>query len=288
MKGIVLAGGEGSRLYPATKVISKQLLPVHDKPMIYYSLSVLMLAGITEILIISTSKFLPLYKELFGNGSHLGLDIDYASQNTPRGIAEAFLIGENFIGKDSVCLILGDNIFYGNRLSHILQTTRMQVDKEGGAVIFCYRVENPKCFGVIEFDMNQNVISIEEKPPTPKTNYAVTGLYFYDNDVIGFTKSMELSERGELEVTDINIKYMEQKRLKARWFDSGTIETLRESGNFIASIEEKRSVKIGCIEEIAYKQGLITAGQLIELANLNDTNDYSKYLKNVAGSYDAF
>lgn len=294
MKGIILAGGKGTRLYPATRVVSKQLLPVHDKPMIYYPMSVLMLAGIRDILIISTRKFLPSYKELFHDGSHIGLKISYAPQDNPRGIADAFIIGEDFIGQDSVSLILGDNIFFGHGLTDKLENTRRNTENRGGASLFCYYVDNPQSYGVVELAGNGSVVSIEEKPEDPRSHYAVTGLYFYDNDVVGFAKDVEPSNRGEIEITDINMRYLQQKRLNMEllgrgfaWFDTGTPRSLLEAGEFIAAIEDRQSLKIGCIEEIAFRKGFITASDLMTLAKDYCGNGYSEYLINIAGEADA-
>lgn len=294
MKGIILAGGTGSRLYPATRVVSKHLLPVHDKPMIYYPLSVLMLAGIRNILIITSDRFLADYEELFGSGQQLGLNMSYACQECPRGIADAFIVGREFIGNDPVCLILGDNIFYGHGLTDLFQHTRETVEKDNNAVVFGYYVDKPEDYGVLVFDENGNLLSIEEKPVAPESRYAVTGLYFYSNDVIDYASDLKPSRRGELEITDINRIYLRQKRLRVEllgrgfaWFDTGTPRTLRESGDFISTIEERQSLKIGCIEEIAFRKGYIDSQQLIRLGNECNTNGYGEYLVKIAGKNNA-
>jgi len=284
MKGIILAGGKATRLYPITKVTCKQLLPVYDKPMIYYPLSVLMLAGIREILIISTPEALPKFKSLLGNGSGLGISITYLEQKEPRGIAESFIIGEKFIAKDNVCLILGDNIFYGDGLSGLLKEV---AEQDKGGVIFGYYVRDPQRYGVIEFDKNFRVTTIKEKPKTTKSNYAVTGLYFYDNNVVKIAKSLEPSLRGELEVTDINNEYLKQGKLVVKllgrgyaWLDTGTYDSLVDASIFIKTIEERQGLKIGCIEEIAYKKGYISKGQLEKLAKEINTS-YGEYLHKI-------
>lgn len=281
MKGIILAGGKATRLYPITKGVCKQLLPVYDKPMIYYPLSVLMLAGIKEILIISTPQALPRFKDLLNDGSDLGVKISYERQLKPRGIAESFIIGEDFIGKDNVCLTLGDNIFFGHGLPDLLRET---VAQKVGATIFGYYVKEPERYGVIEFDKDNNVIQLEEKPEKPKSNWVVTGLYFYDNNVIKIAKSLESSWRDELEVTDINKTYLEMRRLKVRllgrgyaWLDTGTYESLIDASIFIKTIEERQGLKIGCIEEIAYRMGYIDSKQLERLARQLNTS-YGEYL----------
>lgn len=284
MKGIILAGGKATRLYPITKVTCKQLLPVYDKPMIYYPLSVLMLAGIREILIISTPEALPKFRSLLGNGSSLGINIAYLEQGEPRGIAESFIIGEKFIGKDNVCLILGDNIFYGDGLSGLLKEVSEQ---DEGGVIFGYYVRDPQRYGVIELDKKSRVTSIKEKPKTTKSNYAVTGLYFYDNNVVKIAKSLKPSLRGELEVTDINNEYLKQGKLTVKllgrgyaWLDTGTYDSLVDASIFIKTIEERQGLKIGCIEEIAYKKGYITGRQLEKLAKEIKTS-YGEYLEKI-------
>ncbi|MDD3408331.1 MULTISPECIES: glucose-1-phosphate thymidylyltransferase RfbA [unclassified Methanobrevibacter] len=286
MKGIVLAGGSGTRLYPITKAVSKQLLPLYDKPMIYYPISVLMLAGIKEILIISTPRDLPMYKDLLGDGSDLGISFTYKEQAQPKGLAEAFIIGEDFIGEDNVCLILGDNVFYGHRLTEILEkATKL---KEG-AVIFGYYTNNPEAFGVVEFDNNGNVLSVEEKPKNPKSNYIVPGLYFYDNNVIEIAKKVKPSDRGEVEITSINEAYLNQNKLKVEllgrgmaWLDTGTHVGLLEAGNFIETIQKRQSLYIACLEEIAFNKGYISKEKLLELAEPLKKTDYGQYLINLA------
>ena len=282
MKGIILAGGSGTRLYPITRVVSKQLLPVYDKPMIYYPLSVLMLAGIKEILLISTPEDLPLFKKLLGDGSQIGLSFSYEEQPRPEGLAQAFLIGKSFIGKDPVCLILGDNIFYGHSLTDILK--RAVQLKEGG-LIFGYLVKDPKRYGVVEFDENGNVIGIEEKPKKPKSNYAVPGLYVYDNDVIDIAANLKPSARGELEITDVNLEYLKKSRLKVEllgrgfaWLDTGTQEALQQAASYIQAIQERQGLKVSCIEEIAYELGYINKERLVDLATSMAQNEYGQYL----------
>ena len=286
MKGIILAGGYGTRLFPITKSISKHLLPVYDKPLIYYPLSVLMLAGIREMLVISTKRDIPLYQELLGDGTQLGLTFSYAVQEKPGGLAEAFIVGEQFIGDDHVALILGDNIFYGQHFSEVLQHARSVHD---GAVIFGYYVRDPRAYGVVEFDKEYNVLSLEEKPSSPKSNFAIPGLYFYDNMVIRIAKSLTPSKRGELEITDINREYLRLGRLKAvvlgrgmAWLDAGTHESLLESANYISTIQKRQGMYIACIEEIAYRLGYISRDQLIGLAESLKNTEYGRYLEFIA------
>lgn len=286
MKGIILAGGSGTRLYPITNVISKQILPVYDKPMIYYPLSVLMLAGIRDILIISTPRDLPLFVSLLGNGSALGMNFSYAEQPHPGGLAQAFIIGEDFIGNDTVCMILGDNIFYGHGFGNILLETAQLSE---GACIFGYYVTDPQRYGVVEFNSRMEPVSIEEKPANPKSNYAVTGLYFYDNTVIEKARSLVPSARGELEITDINRLYLNEGKLKIKllgrgmaWLDTGTCESLLQASNFIATLEQRQGLKASCIEEIAYKRGFITREQLIKIAEEFSSSLYGKYLLRIA------
>jgi len=283
MKGIILAGGAGTRLNPLTKAISKQLVPVYDKPMIYYPLSTLMLAGIMDILIISTPQDLPKFRELFGDGWEMGLNISYKEQPRPEGIAQAFIIGEEFIGKDSVCLILGDNIFYGHSLSTTLQ--KMAGLKEG-ACIFGYWVFDPQRYGIVEFNGDNEVISIEEKPEVPKSNYAVPGLYFYDNKVIDIAKNLKPSARGELEITDVNLTYLKKGNLKVEllgrgyaWLDTGTPDSLLDASNYIATMERRQGLKIGCIEEVAFRIGYIDSKQFKKIIDQSPENEYKKYLK---------
>ena len=286
MKGIILAGGAGTRLHPVTKSISKQILPVYDKPMIYYPLSVLMLAGIREILIISTPEDLPLYQTLLEDGSQLGLRLSYTIQPSPDGLAQAFLIGEDFIGAEPVCLILGDNIFYGHGFG---RTLRQAAALEHGAVVFGYYVNDPQRYGVVDFDQNGKVLSVEEKPVHPKSNYAVTGLYFYGNDVIGKAKTLKPSKRGELEITDLNRLYLEEGRLTVRvmgrgmaWLDTGTQESLLQAANYMYTIEQRQGLKISCIEEIAYLMEYIDRSQLLALAEKMRNSTYGQYLLSVA------
>ncbi len=285
MKGIILAGGLGTRLYPVTIVVCKQLLPIYDKPMIYYPLSVLMLAGIKDILIISTPQDLQRFKNIFNDGSYLGLCFSYKEQPHPGGIAEAFILGEEFVGSDDVCLVLGDNIFYGHGLTDLLKKAVNDVKTKGGAVIFGYYVNDPKRYGVVEFDEKGNVLSLEEKPEMPKSRYAVTGLYFYENGVIEVAKSMKPSQRGELEITDVNKEFLKKGKLRVElmgrgyaWLDTGTHGSLLEAGEFVATIEKRQGLKIACLEEIAYKLGYIDKMQLLKLAQPLNHNEYGKYL----------
>lgn len=286
MKGIILAGGSGTRLYPLTKAVSKQLMPIYDKPMIYYPMSILMLAGIKDILIISTPTDTPRFEQLFGDGNELGINIEYAVQESPDGLAQAFIIGEQFIGDDSVCLILGDNIYYGGGLSKMLQRA---ASRNSGATVFGYHVNDPERFGVVEFDNDMKAISIEEKPENPKSNYAVTGLYFYDNDVVKIAKSIEPSPRGELEITDVNKAYLERGDLNVEllgrgyaWLDTGTHESLLEASTFIETIEKRQNLKVACLEEISYRMGYIDRNKLVELAEPLKKNAYGQYLIRLA------
>ena len=284
MKGIILAGGRATRLYPLTLAVSKQLMPVYDKPMIYYPLSVLLLAGIREVLIISTPQDLPNFEQLLGDGKQLGCEFHYAEQAEPKGLAQAFTIGANFIGDDSVCLILGDNIFYGADLQSKLMAS---ADPDGG-IVFAYRVSDPERYGVVEFDGDQKAISIEEKPAKPKSYYAVPGVYFYDNEVVEIAQNLKPSPRGELEITDVNKKYLEQNRLNVQilgrgtaWLDTGTHQSLLQASEFVRVIEERQGLKIGCVEEIAFRKGFIDRDQLIALAQPLESSGYGKYLKSL-------
>ncbi len=286
MKGIILAGGAGTRLYPSTLAVSKQILTVYDKPMVYYPMSALMLAKIREVLLISTPRDLPLYKELFGDGSHLGMRISYAAQEEPRGLADAFIIGESFIGSDNVCLVLGDNIFYGYSFSQRLMNAASQTS---GATIFGYRVSNPSDFGVVEYDENWNVLSLEEKPANPKSNYAVPGLYFYDNEVIEIAKKVQPSARGEIEITSVNNEYLKRGKLRVElfgrgmaWLDTGTHHSMLAAANFIEAVQTRQGLYIACLEEIAYHNGFITKEDLLKQGQLMGATEYGQYLLKIA------
>lgn len=286
MKGIILAGGSGTRLYPITRGISKQLIPIYDKPMIYYPLSTLMLAGITDILVISTPEFTPLFEQLLGDGSEWGISLTYKVQEKPNGLAEAFILGADFIGDDSVCLILGDNIYYGSGLSKLVQEAAQKTD---GATVFGYHVNDPERFGVVEFDDDMKALSIEEKPENPKSNYAVTGLYFYDNTVVEKAKNLKPSDRGELEITDINKLYLDEGKLDVKvmgrgyaWLDTGTHDSMMDASSFIATIQKRQNLKVACLEEIAYRMGYISKEKLVELAQPMKKNDYGQYLLRLA------
>ena len=288
MKGIILAGGSGTRLHPLTQVVSKQLLPIYDKPMIYYPLSVLMLSGIREILIISTPMDLPNFKRLFRDGSQFGIDISYAEQPSPDGLAQAFIIGEDFIGNDDVCLVLGDNIFYGAGLQKMLADSVQKVKDEEKAIVFGYYVEDPERYGVADFDKEGNVLSIEEKPENPKSNFAIVGLYFYPNSIINIAKKVKPSERGELEITSVNQAYLEKNKLKVQvmsrgfaWLDTGTHEALTEATEFVKAVEKRTSLKIACLEEIAYRMGYISRTELAKLAENYKKSGYGNYLKRI-------
>jgi glucose-1-phosphate thymidylyltransferase len=289
MKGIILAGGSGTRLYPITKGVSKQLLPVYDKPMIYYPLSVLMLAGIKEILIISTPEDLPNFEKLLGNGEDLGIKLSYKVQPSPDGLAQAFIIGKEFIGSDDVCLVLGDNIFYGHGLTEMLQSARKNVEEENKSTVFGYYVSDPERYGVAEFDEDGNVTSIEEKPEKPKSNYAVVGLYFYTNDVVQIAKEIKPSQRGELEITTVNQEYLKRKKLKVQlmgrgfaWLDTGTHDSFMEAGQCLETIEKRQGLKVACLEEIAFFMNYIDKTQLMKLAEPLKKNGYGQYLLNLA------
>ncbi len=289
MKGIILAGGSGTRLYPLTKAISKQIMPVYDKPMIYYPLSTLMLAGIREVLIISTPRDLPVFEELLGTGEQLGMKFSYAIQEEPRGLADAFIIGADFIGDDSVALVLGDNIFYGQSFSKVLRQTAERIENEKGATIFGYYVRDPREYGVVEFDENGKALSIEEKPENPKSNYAVPGLYFYDNDVVEIAANVKPSARGEIEITSINNEYLSRGTLQVEtlgrgfaWLDTGNHDSLLDAADFVAAFQKRQGLYISCIEEIAYKRGFINKEQLLKLAEPLMKTDYGKYMVEVA------
>ncbi len=291
MKGIILAGGSGTRLYPLTRVLSKQLIPVYDKPMIYYPLSVLMLAGIKDILIISTPRDLPQFSELFGDGTHLGISISYAEQPEPEGLAQAFIIGKSFIGDDNVALILGDNIFFGSGFSHLLHECSELSD---GGLIFGYPVKDPERYGVVEFDSNHNVVGIEEKPNRPKSKFAVPGLYFFDNDVVAIAESIKPSPRGELEITDINMEYLRRGKLRVQplsrgfcWLDTGTHESLQQASSYVQAVQDRQGLKVACIEEIAYSLGYIDTNQMRKLAKDMLKNQYGQYLMDIANEQES-
>lgn len=288
MKGIILAGGSGSRLYPLTKSVSKQILPVYDKPMIYYPLSILMLAKIREVLVISTMRDVEMFHDLLGNGTDIGMKIEYAMQAQPRGLAEAFIIGERFIGNDDVALILGDNVFYGSSLTGLLHSAKERIERERGALIFGYYMKSPTAYGVVNFDSDKRVISIEEKPKVPKSNYAVPGLYFYDNQVADIAKNIKPSARGELEITDVSNFYLQKNQLHVElmargmaWLDTGTHDSLLEASNFVATIQRRQGLYVSCIEEIAFRNGWIDAGKLLG-HSMEYKTEYGKYLRNIA------
>ena len=288
MKGIILTGGKGTRLYPASKTINKGLLPVYDKPMIYYPLSTLMLSGIKEILVIASARDIERFEELLGNGEHLGIHISYEIEHETKGIGNAFILGEKFIGGDDVCLVLGDNIFYGHKLPIMLKNSVKEVKENQNSIIFGYYVHDPERFGVVEFDNNQNALSLEEKPKNPKSNYAVVGLYYYTNDVVSIAKSLKPSDRGELEITDINIEYLNNKKLSVQllgrghaWLDTGTHQTLLEASSFIGMVESRQGWKISCIEEIAFRMGYISSDDLEELST-HYNNEYGEYLLKIS------
>lgn len=289
MKGIILAGGSGTRLYPLTLAMSKQLMPVYDKPMIYYPLSALMLAGIREVLIISTPKDLPVFEALLGDGSKIGMKFSYVQQDTPNGLAQAFVLGEEFIGDEDVALILGDNIFYGSNFHETLQNAKAHIEEHGGGMVFAYHVADPERYGVVEFDANGTVLSIEEKPEQPKSRFAVPGIYFYDSSVVDVAKNLSPSARGEYEITDINVHYLAEQKLKVSllsrgtaWLDTGTHESLLQAGNFVHVIEQRQGLKVGCIEEVAYRMGNISADQLRDIAESLRKSGYGEYLLEVA------
>ncbi len=289
MKSIILAGGSGTRLYPATQVINKHLLPIYNKPMIYYPLSIVMLIGIQDILLIANPQDLNLYKKLLGDGSHIGINLYYKIQEEPRGLAEGLILGEDFLNGENVCYILGDNIFFGHNLPKIMKEAKEEIERNSGACIFGYYVKDPQRFGVVEFDENGNVVSLEEKPKNPKSNYAVVGIYFYDNEAIEIAKKIEPSDRGELEITSVNQEYLKKGKLKVKilgrgfaWFDAGTYDSFLEASEFIATIEKKTGLMVGCIEEIAYRNGWIDKEQLIKLAEPLRKTEYGKYLLKLA------
>ena len=288
MKAIILAGGSGTRLFPATLPVCKQLLPIHDKPMIYYPLSTLMLAGIREVLIISTPEDTPRFEQLFGDGSDLGMSFSYKVQDSPRGLADAFIVGREFVGSDSVCLVLGDNIFFGHDFVSLVRDAASGVEKTGGATVFGYHVHDPERYGVVDFDKAGRVLSIEEKPDTPKSNYAVVGLYFYDNSVLDIAANLEPSPRGEIEITDVNKEYLKRDALSVQlmgrgyaWLDTGTHESMVEATNFVKAVEDRQGLKIGCIEEIAWRQGFIDDAQMERLAARYEKSGYGVYLREV-------